>query len=221
MAIRLVIVDDHTLIRQGLRSALQRDGTIEVVGEAASVAAAEALVDRLTPDVVLIDVSLPDGNGLDFAKGLRARRREVGIVVLTMHGEDQHLFRALDAGASAFVLKSAPSEEVIAAVQHAAVAPNSFTATDLASAMRRRMDGDKLQLTKREAEVLDLLKDGLSVSAAARRMYISESTAKTHIARLYDKLGATNRTQAIMAALRLGLIRQDSATGGRGTGAGR
>lgn len=215
MAIRLVIVDDHTLIRQGLTSALQRDGSIEVVGEAASVAAAERLVDSLSPDVVLVDVSLPDGNGLDFAKALRARRTEVGIVVLTMHGDDQHLFRALDAGASAFVLKSAPSEEVIAAVQHAAVAPNSFTATDLASAMRRRMDGDRLKLTRREAEVLELLKDGLSVSAAARRMYISESTAKTHIARLYDKLGATNRTQAIMEALRLGLISQGPGNGQR------
>lgn len=209
MAIRLVLVDDHTLIRQGLAHAFEQDPALEVVGEAGSVAEASMLVATTAPDVVLVDVSLPDGNGLDLAVRLREAHDQLGIVVLTMHSDDEHLFRALDAGVSAFVLKSAPVEEVMASVRHAALAPTSFTAHDLAGAMQRRMNPQRPLLTPREAEVLDLLKDGLSVHSVARRLYISESTAKSHIAKLYGKLGATNRTQAIMEALRLGLISKD------------
>lgn len=211
MAIRLVLVDDHTLIRQGLAHAFERDPAIEVVAEAGTLADAHRLVATTKPDVVLVDVNLPDGSGLDLARELRAADDEVGLVVLTMHGDDENLFRALEAGVSAFVLKSAPVDEVLAGVRHAALAPTSFMATDLAGAMRRRMHPDRPLLTQRESEVLDLLKDGLSVASVARRMYISESTAKSHIAKLYSKLGAANRTQAIMAALRLGLIRQEDA----------
>ncbi|MGH8868958.1 MAG: response regulator transcription factor [Actinomycetes bacterium] len=214
MSIRLVLVDDHTLIRQGLTHAFARDSAVEVVAEAGTTADAARLVATLRPDVVLVDVTLPDGNGLDLAADLRKADSELGLVVLTMHGDDENLFRALDAGVSAFVLKSAPVEEVLAAVRHAAMAPTSFMANDLAGAMRRRMHPGRPLLTVRESEVLDLLKDGLSVASVARRMYISESTAKSHIAKLYSKLGAGNRTQAIMAALRLGLIRQEDSKAG-------
>lgn len=210
MSIRLVLVDDHVLIRQGLTHAFERDPEVELVGEAGTALEAANLVAALRPDVVLIDVNLPDGSGLDLAASLRDHHPETGLVILTMHGEDDNLFRALDLGASAFVLKSSPVEEVLAAVHHAAVAPTSFMANDLASAMRRRMNPERPLLTPREAEVLDLLKDGHSVASLAKRMYISESTAKSHIAKLYDKLEATNRAQAIMAALRLGLIKQDA-----------
>jgi DNA-binding NarL/FixJ family response regulator len=209
VTIRLVLVDDHVLIRQGLAHAFERDPDVELVGEAGTAGEAATLVRGLRPDVVLIDVSLPDGSGLDLAAELRAADLAVGLVILTMHGEDENLFRALDAGASAFVLKSSPVEEVLGAVRHAAVAPTSFMANDLAAAMRRRMNPERPLLTPRETEVLDMLKDGHSVASLAKRMYISESTAKSHIAKLYDKLGATNRAQAIMAGLRLGLISQD------------
>ncbi len=210
---RLVIADDHALIRQGLRHALSADDAVEIVGEAASAAEAVAVIERERPDVVLLDVMLGDGNGLDVARTLRDRYPTLGIVILTMHGDDEHLFRALDNGASAFVLKSASSDEVLLAIKHARIAPQSFTAADLAGAMRRRMEKPKLTLTERETEVLDLLKEGLSVSAVAKRLYISESTAKTHIAKLYSKLDATNRAHAVMNAMRLGLIRDDSAAG--------
>ncbi len=214
MSTRLVIADDHALIRQGLRHALSADEAVEIVGEAGSAAEAAVVIDRERPDVVLIDVMLGDGNGLDVARTLRDRYPTLGIVILTMHGDDEHLFRALDNGASAFVLKSASSDEVLSAINHARIAPTSFAAADLAGAMRRRMEKPKLSLTERETEVLDLLKEGLSVSAVAKRLYISESTAKTHIAKLYSKLDATNRAHAIMNAMRLGLIREESASGG-------
>ncbi len=215
MSTRLVIADDHALIRQGLRHALSVDESVDIVGEAGSAAEAESLIDRERPDVVLIDVMLGDGNGLDVARTLRERYPALGIVILTMHGDDEHLFRALDNGASAFVLKSASSDEVLSAIKHARIAPTSFAAADLAGAMRRRMEKPKLTLTDRETEVLDLLKEGLSVSAVAKRLYISESTAKTHIAKLYAKLDATNRAHAVMNAMRLGLIKEETAPGHR------
>ncbi len=215
MSTRLVIADDHALIRQGLRHALSVDESVDIVGEAGSAAEAESLIERERPDVVLIDVMLGDGNGLDVARTLRERYPTLGIVILTMHGDDEHLFRALDNGASAFVLKSASSDEVLSAIRHARIAPTSFAAADLAGAMRRRMEKPKLTLTDRETEVLDLLKEGLSVSAVAKRLYISESTAKTHIAKLYAKLDATNRAHAVMNAMRLGLIHGETSPGRR------
>jgi DNA-binding NarL/FixJ family response regulator len=114
-------------------------------------------------------------------------------------------------GASLGTKAEAPSEDVVAAARHAAVSPRSFTAADLADAMRRRMQPTGPQLSPREKEVLNLLAEGLGVSAIARRLFISESTAKTHISKIYDKLGAGNRAQAIMSAIRAGLIREMSA----------
>jgi DNA-binding NarL/FixJ family response regulator len=202
----IVLVDDHELIRQGLRRAFERTGEFEVVGEAGTIAEALTAVDRLTPQVVVFDVRLPDGNGLDAARVVREKHPTMGIVVLTMYAGDDQLFRALEAGASAFVPKDAPAEDVISAARHAAVSPRAFTASDLAGAMQRRLSPSRPQLSPREREVLNLLAEGLGVSAISKQLYISESTTKTHISKLYEKLGAANRAQALMTAMRLGLI---------------
>ena len=202
----VLLVDDHELIRQGLRRAFERDAGFRVVGEAGSVGDATHLAEALRPDVVVIDVRLPDGSGLELAQALRSARADVGLVILTMYAGDDQLFAALDAGASAFVPKSAPSDDVVAAARHAAVKPSSFIASDLAEAMQRRLHPTGPQLTRREREVLDLLAEGLGVSSIARKLFISESTTKTHVSKLYDKLGATNRAQAIMAAVRARLL---------------
>jgi DNA-binding NarL/FixJ family response regulator len=211
MTIRVLLVDDHQLIREGLRRAFDRAGDFEVVGEAASIAVAKTQLEELSPDVVIFDVRLPDGSGLDAARAARKDSPDLGIVVLTMYAGDDQLFGALDAGASAFVPKDAPAEDVVTAARHAASSPRSFTAPDLAEAMRRRMSPSGPQLSPREKEVLDLLAEGLGVSQISRRLFISDSTTKTHISKLYEKLGAGNRAQAIMAALRLGLIRAPEA----------
>ncbi len=202
----VLLVDDHELIRQGLRHAFERDPDFSVVGEAGSLVDATRLANTLRPDVVVLDVRLPDGNGLDLAQNLRRARSDVGLVILTMYAGDDQLFAALDAGASAFVPKSAPSSDVVAAAKHAAAKPTSFVASDLAEAMRRRLNPTGPQLTRREREVLDLLAEGLGVANIARKLYISESTTKTHVSKLYDKLGAANRAQAIMAAVHAGLL---------------
>jgi DNA-binding NarL/FixJ family response regulator len=209
MAISILLVDDHELIRQGLRRAFERDGDFEVVGEAGTLADARRLLGMTRPDVVILDVRLPDGTGLDAARKLRAESEELGIVVLTMYAGDDQLFEALEAGASAFVPKNSPSEDVVAAARHAASSPRAFTASDLAEAMKRRMSPTGPQLSPREREVLNLLADGLGVAQISRQLYISESTTKTHISKLYEKLGAGNRAQALMTALRLGLLKRE------------
>ncbi len=208
MAITILIVDDHELIRQGLRRAFEREGDFEVVGEAGTAAEANKLLGLLTPQVVVFDVRLPDGSGIEAAGKSRAQFPELGIVILTMYAGDEQLFEALEAGASAFVPKNAPAEDVVAAARHAASNPRSFTANDLAEAMKRRMSPSGPQLSPREREVLQLLADGLGVAQISRKLYISESTTKTHISKLYEKLGAGNRAQALMSALKLGLLKQ-------------
>ena len=205
--LRVVLVDDHQLIREGLRRAFDKAGDIEVVGEAGTLAEAIEAVQKLEPDVLVTDVRLPDGDGIALTTQARAASATMGIVVLTMYAGDDQVFAALDAGASGFVGKDAPAEEVVAAARHAAANPRAFTARDLAGAMQRRMSAPAgPRLSPREREVLDLLVDGLAIAQIARRLFISESTAKTHVANIYEKLGAGNRAQAVMAAVRLGLV---------------
>lgn len=208
MPITILIVDSHELIRLGLCSALTRAGDYEVIGEAGTVNDAARLLSLLAPQVVIFDVKLPDGSGIEAARRAREQFPDLGIVILTSYTGDHHLFDALEAGASAFVPKNAPANEVVAAVRHAACAPRAFSATDLAEAMKRKLSPAGPGLSPREREVLQLLADGLSVAQISRELYISDSTTKTHISKLYDKLGATNRAQALMSALRLGLLSQ-------------
>ena len=203
---KVLLVDDHDLIRKGLRHAFQRDSQFEVVGEADTAASAVRQAAALSPHVVIMDLRLPDGSGLEATRQLRKAHPNMGIVVLTMYAGDDQLFGALEAGASAFVPKSAPADDVVAAARHAAASPNAFTAADLAEAMKRRMAPSGPQLSPRESQVLKLLADGMSVAGIAKQLYVSESTAKTHISKLYEKLGAANRAQALMTALRLGLL---------------
>ena len=208
MAIDILIVDDHELIRQGLRRAFEREGDFDVIGEAGTLAEAQRLLGLLSPDVVIFDVRLPDGSGIDMAARTRTQFPDLGIIILTMYAGDEHLFGALEAGASAFVPKNAPVDEVVAAARHAASSPQAFTASDLAEAMKRKLSPQGPQLSPREKEVLQLLADGLGVAQISRQLFISESTTKTHISKLYEKLGAANRAQALMSALRLGLLKQ-------------
>jgi DNA-binding NarL/FixJ family response regulator len=218
----VVVIDGHTLTRYGLVRLVSADADIAIVGECALASEAPALVASTRPDVVVLDVALPDADGLQLARELRDRHTGLGIVVLTAQAEDDVLFRALETGVSAFVGKTAPNTEVLGAIRHAAVAAASFTATGLAHALARRghvaggqtVSGqaglgrgvEGMVLSPREFEVLSLLATGQSVPAIAGTLFVSVSTAKTYVSRVYEKLGATNRANAIMIALRLGLI---------------
>lgn len=207
MAIRLAVIESQTLIRYGLRELIKLHADIEIVAECTSVAEAPRMVRSVLTDVVTVNVDLPDGDGLQLARELRDRYADLGIVILTSRDKDDVLFRALETGVSAFVAKAAPVEEVLAAIRHSAVAASSFTASGLATALHRRREAaERLVLSPREMEVLRLLRDGLPIPEIALHMYISYSTAKTYVARLYQKLSAANRTQALMAAVQYGLI---------------
>lgn len=199
-------MDDHDLIRQGLRRAFERAGDFQVVGEASSVAGGCERFTALHPAVVICDVRLADGSGLDLVRRIRSLAPTTGVVVLTMHAGDDELFAAMEAGASCFVTKDAPAKDVVTAARHAAVSPRSFSANQLTEALKRRLTVSRPQLSPREREVITLLAAGLSIAAISKQLFISESTTKSHISKLYEKLGAGNRAQALMTAMRLGII---------------
>jgi DNA-binding NarL/FixJ family response regulator len=203
----LLIVDHHPVTRLGLALMVNGQPDLHTVGEAGTAAEAIGLVGALRPDVVTIGLSLPDRPGLELAAELRDRFEGLGIVIFTAQGEDDVLFRALETGASAFVSKAATAPEILGAIRHAAVSASSFSARGLAAALRRRRDAPALPaLSERERQVLALLLAGLSVPDLAIRLHISASTAKTYVARLYDKLGATSKAPALLTAVRLGLV---------------
>src|SRR5260221_5874628 len=207
MTIRLAIVAGHTLTRYGLRQLVAEHADIEIVAECGFAGLAPETIAQSGPDVVTIDATLPDGDGMRLARNFRDLYADLGIVMLTSRGEDDVLFRAMETGVSAFVAKTAPVEEVLDAIRHAAVAASSFTASGLAVANTNpRTITDRMALSPKEAEGLQYLRDGLSIPTIALSMYISQSTAKTYVARLYHKLGAANRAQALMTPIRYGLI---------------
>jgi DNA-binding NarL/FixJ family response regulator len=204
--IRLLLVDDHELIRSGLGAVIDLQEDMEVVGTAATVAEALEKYDELTPKVVVADLQLQDGTGLDIVRTVRKRSKATGLIVLTMHSGDDQIFAAMQSGASGFVGKDAAATEVIKAARHAAVSPGSFVCAGLADAVMRRRSGQIPALSDREHDVLLLLAEGLGAGAIGKRLYLSESTTKSHIARIYQKLGAANRAQALVTAMRIGLL---------------
>jgi DNA-binding NarL/FixJ family response regulator len=206
--IRVLLVDDHELIRAGLAGVFDLQDDMEVCGQAGSVAEALSAYAALAPDVVVADLQLQDGTGLDIVREVRRSSPTTGVVVLTMHSGDDQIFAAMEAGASGFVGKDAPSMEVIKAARHASVSPRAFVCAGLVGAMMRRAagNGESSRLSDREHEVLLLLAEGLGAAEIGKKLYLSESTAKSHIARIYQKLGAANRAQALVTAMRVGLL---------------
>ena len=204
--VRVLVVDDHELIRQGLVGAFSREPGMQVVGEADTVGSALKSYAEQRPQVVVTDLQLPDGTGLDIIRAIRKENQQAGLVVVTMHSGDEQIFASMEAGASAFVGKDAPSAEVVKAARHAVVSPRSFLCAGLVGAMMRRASAESTRLSDREHQVLVLLADGLGAGGIAQKLYLSESTAKSHIARIYQKLGASNRAQALVTAMRIGLL---------------
>ena len=206
MAHTVVAVAGAVLVRAGVAAAVADQPDLRLLAAAGSIAEADGYLERLRPDVVLVDHEVTDGDGLAYAARLRRTRPEIGVVLLAP-SDDQLLFRALDAGISAYLPRSAPIEGVLAALRHAAVAPASFTAPDLAQTIARRRH-PVAALSAREAEVLALAAAGLSARRISATLDIGESTVKTYLVRTYEKVGARNRDEALRAAARLGLLPQ-------------
>jgi DNA-binding NarL/FixJ family response regulator len=204
IVVRLLVISDSTLVRLGLTAALSGHSDITLAGMADCAAEGRALAVQLRPDVIAVDVALPDEDGLHLAAALRQAVPGRGVVLIAPRDDDR-LMRALEAGISAYVPTNAPIEVLLSAFRHAAVAPASFTAPDLAQAMARHRRQQQL-LSPREGEVLRMLNEGESVPRIAAAMLVSESTIKTYLSRLYDKLGVNSRAQAVAVATRAGLL---------------
>jgi DNA-binding NarL/FixJ family response regulator len=204
MDARVLVVDSHPITRWGLCHLIDDQPDLTVVGDTASVREAVALTTALQPDVVTIGLAPSEPECLALARELRERFDDLGLIILA--SDDDLLLPAFESGVSAYVATSAPVSELVAAVRHAAVAASSFTAAGLAAALRRRDAAASNELSSREQQVLDHLVAGFSVPSLAAVLHISPSTAKTYVARLYEKLGARNRAEAVMAAVRQGLV---------------
>jgi DNA-binding NarL/FixJ family response regulator len=204
--IRVLLVDDHDLVRAGLRGVFDREADLTVVGVACNVEGAMAAYAELRPDVVVTDLQLPDGTGIDIVRAVRRGNDRTGLVVLTMHTGDRPLLAAMDAGASALVGKDAPSSDVVNAARRSVVSPRSFAAAGLLQALGRRAARESGRLSDRETEILRLLADGNSNETIGSMLSISSQTVRTHLQKAMEKLGATTRVQAVATALRESLI---------------
>ena len=208
---RIVLADDHTMLRQSLRRALTENG-LEVVGEAGDGEEAARLAIDLQPDVVLMDVSMPVLDGVEATRVIRDRAPGVQVVILTMHADKGVLDRAIRAGAVGYLVKDCTMEEVVRTVQQAASGETSLSA-ELAGAMLAEavqpVTGIPAEsiITKREEEVLQLIAEGLSTTEVASQLFISVKTVKNHLASVYQKLDSRDRTQAVVRAVKMGIIR--------------
>lgn len=199
----VLVIDDHESVRAGIKVALSRAGHI-CVGEASSVSEARAQIAHTNPQVIIVDLSLPDGNGLEIVRWARSISNRIGIVVLTLNPAQDFLLTVMKSGASAFVEKSAPLIELISAIEHSQVAPLSFSAQGITRVIKK--DHEANALTMRELQVLKKLSDGLSAGDIGLELFITEATVKTHLASIYRKLDSKNRIQAIIAAKKIGLL---------------
>lgn len=199
----VLVIDDHESVRAGIKAALSRAGHI-CVGEAGSISEARAQIAHTNPQVIVVDLSLPDGNGLEIVQWARSISERIGIVVLTLNPAQDFLLTVMKSGASAFVEKSAPLAELISAIEHSFIAPLSFSAQGISRVMKK--DHEANALTTREIQVVEKLSDGLSASSIGLELFITEATVKTHLASIYRKLDSKNRIQAIIAAKKIGLL---------------
>jgi two-component system, NarL family, response regulator DevR len=210
-AIRLVLVDDHAILRQGLRAVLERQDDLVVVGEASSEAQAEAVVRAMQPDVVLLDLKLSAGSefeGLTLCAKLSAAHPGIGLLVLTTFLDEDLVVRAVHAGARGYVVKDVDTTELVRAIRAIAAGDSAFDSRS-AAAVVRSLSGrtePRQQLTDREIEVLRLLAAGFSNSKIGEKLYISATTAKFHVSNIMRKLEVSRRAEAVYAASKRGLI---------------
>jgi DNA-binding NarL/FixJ family response regulator len=212
--VRVLLVDDDDLMRAGLRAVLSSDSRVEVVGEAGSGRAAVERVRTLRPDLVLMDVRMPDLDGIAATREVTSESPEVKVVILTTFEQDDYIFGALNAGASGFLLKRSGPEELLAAIQTVAAGDSllspSVTSRVIERTARRptpdaSQDPRLEELTPRERDVLELIARGLSNAEIAAELVVEESTVKTHVKRVLSKLGARDRVQAVIIAYESGL----------------
>ena len=213
--VRVLIVDDHEIVRKGIRAFLETESDIEVVGEAGSGREAVQKAAHLSPTVILMDLMMPEMSGIDAIRQILSEQPETHILVLTSFGTDDKLFPAVEAGAQGYLLKDTSPEVLLQAIRRAAEGQSTLTPTIARRLLREFTQDDKTwplveHLTDRETEVLRLLAQGLTNEGIAGRLFISEATARTHVSNILSKLNLANRTQAALYALRYGIASIDN-----------
>ena len=207
MAIRVLIVDDHHVVRQGLRMFLALDNEIEVVGEACNGLEAISMTKELRPDVILMDLLMPEMDGITATEILRRELPDSEIIALTSVLEDNSVVNAIKVGAIGYLLKDTHADELCKAIKSAAAGQVQFSPQVAARLVREvRTPEVSVYLTDRETDVLRLIADGKANKEIAMNLHISETTVKTHVSNILMKLGYTSRTQAALYAIRIGLI---------------
>jgi two-component system, NarL family, response regulator DegU len=214
VTIRLLLADDHRMLREGLRRSMSDQG-FDIVGEARDGDEAIQLAEELEPDVILMDITMPEVDGVEATRHIRQSQPTVRVVMLTMHADQDVLAAAIRAGASGYLVKDCSTEEIASAVRMAHSGETALSPQLAASMLDevRKLDQPSTEeeriITKREEEVLQLIADGCSTGEVAERLFISQKTVKNHLASIYQKLDARDRTQAVLQAVRMGIVRLD------------
>ncbi|AOY76652.1 response regulator [Clostridium formicaceticum] len=203
--IQILLVDDHSLVRQGLKQILELENDLQVVGQAGDGEEALLKVQQLKPDIVLLDINMPKLNGIHTLRRLKDMDSTIKVIMLTFHEDREYLFETINLGANGYVLKDAEGDSLIKAIRDvyngvAYIHPS--IATDLVKAFNNRTtkEGEEVKLTKREYEVLTLIADGLNNKEIACNLFISEKTVKNHVSNIFKKIDVNDRTQAAIYA---------------------
>jgi DNA-binding NarL/FixJ family response regulator len=211
--IRVLLADDHAVVRAGIRQFLEQADDIEVVAEADDGEAAKILIDQYQPDVAVLDIQMPKTSGIEVTRWIRANQREVGVLILTAYDDDPYVMAVLQAGANGYVLKTASPREIIRAVRDVHAGNSALDASIVQKMMVQVASGSKPQpvekLTNREMEVLTLVAQGFTNKAIGVQLGISDRTVQGHLAHIFNKLQAGSRTEAVMRAVSLGWLPSD------------
>ncbi len=208
MTIKVFLLDDHEVVRRGVRDLLEAESDIEVVGEAGTAESALARIPALRPDVAVLDVRLPDGDGVTVCREIRSRLPEVACLMLTSFGDDEALFDAIMAGAAGYVLKQIRGTDLVGAV-HTVAAGQSMLDPRAASRLMARLRDQAVKkdplagLTEQEKKILELIGEGLTNRQIGERVFLAEKTVKNYVSTLFDKLGMQRRTQAAAYATKI------------------
>jgi len=206
--VRVLLADDHSLFREGLRKVLESEEDIGIVGEARDGAEALQLANKLKPDVILMDISLPGPNGIRITRQIRKRSEKISIIMLSMYEDTAHIMESFQAGASGYVIKTRPSAELIQTIRSVVregVSIPPLIEHKLLKGLRKPdflIGTKRANLTKREVRVLRLVASGKTNKEIAKRLFVSEKTVKNHLNHIYRKLGVKNRAQAVVEGLK-------------------
>ncbi len=208
--IRVLLADDHAVVRAGIRQFLEQAGDIQVIGEASDGEMAVEMIARMAPDVAVLDIQMPKATGIEVSRRIRANRWPIGVLILTSYDDDPYISAVLKTGANGYVLKTASPDEIIHAVRDVYQGKSVLDAEILPKVMAQIANPNPApvyeSLTDREIEILSLVAEGLTNKVVGIKLKISDRTVQGHIARIFEKLQAASRTEAVMHGVSLGLI---------------